>query len=154
MKLASIALAALSIAIGSGAQAAPVGDPVAGEQVFKKCMACHSVGEGATNRIAPVLNDVFGRTAGTYEGYRYSQAMIDAGTNGLVWTHDNLTQYLPDPKAFVPGNKMTFAGLKTPEDVENVIAYLMQFSPNYASPDGGAAPAAAGAASAAPAISQ
>jgi cytochrome c2 len=130
MKLALAAIAALTLSIGVGQ--AQEGDAAAGEAVFKKCAACHAVGEGAKNRVGPLLNGVFGRTAGTAEGYKYSQAMIDAGAGGLVWDHETIGAYLADPKGYVPGNKMTFAGLKEPADVANVLAYLQTFSPDYA----------------------
>lgn len=113
------------------------GDPAAGETVFKRCSSCHAVGDGAQNKAGPVLNGVVGRVAATYEGFNYSQPLKDAGAAGLTWTPDQLAEWLTDPKAKVPGNKMSFPGLKKPADVENVIAYLQTFSP-----DAAAAPAA------------
>lgn len=95
----------------------------AGATVFKKCMACHSA-DGTTNKIGPHLGDLIGRTAGTVDGFNYSKAMKDAGTGGLVWNEDTLSKYLVEPRAMVPGTKMAFAGLKKPEDIQNVIAYL------------------------------
>ena len=62
------------------------GDAVKGEKVFKKCKACHAVGEGAKNKIGPMLNDLIGRKAGTVEGFKYSPAMKEAGEKGLMWT--------------------------------------------------------------------
>jgi cytochrome c len=113
------------------AQEAPSGDATAGEDVFKMCMGCHAVGEGATNRVGPVLNDVFGRVAGTLEGYRYSDAMVEAGANGLTWTHETLDEFLADPRAVVPGTRMSFGGVKDEADRANLIAYLATFSPDY-----------------------
>lgn len=104
------------------------GDAVKGETVFKKCVACHAVGENAKNKVGPVLNDLIGRTAGTLDGYKYSAAMIEAGAGGLVWTDDTLADYLTAPKALVPGTKMAFAGLKEEQDIEDLIAYLATFS--------------------------
>jgi cytochrome c len=124
----TIAVTAL-VLTASAALAA--GDPAAGENVFKKCAACHAVGEGAKNKVGPELNAVLGRTAGTLEGYSYSQAMKDAGAGGLVWTPETLAQYLPKPRDFVKGTKMSFPGLSNPDDVANVIAYLATFSPDY-----------------------
>jgi cytochrome c len=103
------------------------GDGAAGEKVFKKCTACHAVGEGAKHKVGPQLNGVLGRTAGTAEGYKYSKAMIEAGSGGLIWSAETVSQYLHDPKGFVKGNKMAFAGLKENADVANVIAYLAGF---------------------------
>ncbi|WP_423069080.1 c-type cytochrome [Devosia sp. CN2-171] len=110
------------------------GDPAAGEIVFKKCATCHAVGEGAKTKVGPVLNGVFGRTAGTLEGYKYSKAMIDAGAGGLVWTPETVQHFLAKPRDFVKGTKMTFPGLPNPQDEENVIAYLLTFSPDFVPP--------------------
>jgi len=114
---------------------AMTGDPALGEKVFKKCAVCHTVGEDAKNRVGPVLNDVFGRTAGTYDDFKYSKAMQDAGANGLVWTPEVLKEYLKKPRDYVKGTKMTFAGLSKPEDEDNLIAYLLTFSPDYVPAD-------------------
>ena len=99
-----------------------------GEKVFKKCAACHKVGEGAKHTTGPSLNGVVGRTAGASEGYKYSKPMIDAGAGGLVWDAASIDAYLADPKGFIPKNKMSFAGLKKPEDRAAVIAYLATFA--------------------------
>jgi cytochrome c len=77
------------------------GDPDAGAQVYKKCMTCHRVGPGAKNAIGPSHNGLIGRTAGTAEGYAYSSLNKSAGDNGLVWTEQNIFDYLPDPNAFL-----------------------------------------------------
>lgn len=103
-------------------------DTAAGEKVFKKCRACHAVGEGAKNKVGPHLNDLFDRTAGSLEGYKYSKAMTDAGGGGLAWSEETLKQYLANPKAMIKGTKMAFAGLKKDEDLANIIAYLQTFS--------------------------
>lgn len=96
----------------------------AGEKVFKRnCMACHDA-TSEKNKIGPYLKGVVGRTAGTANGFHYSEAMASAGKGGLVWTEENLTAYITDPKAKVPGNKMPFAGMKKPDEVAAVIAYL------------------------------
>lgn len=96
----------------------------AGEKVFKKCAACHAVGEGAKDRVGPSLNGIIGRTAGTEEGFKYSPAMVKAGEGGIVWQPDTLDTYLADPKADIPGNKMAFPGLKNEDDRKAVIAYI------------------------------
>lgn len=112
-------------ALGAGpVHAQSVGDAALGQAVFKKCMACHAIGENAKNRVGPVLNDVVGRQAGTYEGFKYSKPMVDAGTSGLMWTPDDLSQFLKSPNAKVPGTKMTFAGLSSEVERLNLIAYL------------------------------
>jgi cytochrome c len=89
------------------------------------------VGEGAKTKVGPVLNGVFGRTAGTLAGYNYSPAMVKAGADGLVWTPEVMAQYLVKPRDYVKGTKMTFNGLPNPQDIANVIAYLQTFSPDY-----------------------
>lgn len=122
---------ALSLLIASAGGAFAQGDAAAGETVFKKCAACHAVGEGAKTKVGPQLNNVLGRTAGTAEGFKYSPAMSKAGEGGLVWTPETLAEFLTKPGNFVKGTKMTFGGLPKPDDVANVIAYLQTFSPDY-----------------------
>lgn len=87
-------------------------------------MACHMVGEDAKNRVGPVLNGVVGRQLGSLEGYNYSKGMSDAGAAGAVWDNKTLDQFLADPRAFVPGTKMAFAGVKDETDRANIVAYL------------------------------
>lgn len=96
----------------------------AGEKVFKKCKACHQVGDEAKNKVGPVLNGVVGRQAGTGDGFKYSKVVIEAGEGGLIWTDAELTAYLESPKKYLKGNKMAFVGLKKAEDSAAVIAYL------------------------------
>ena len=115
--------AALASAVLFAAPAQAAGDAAAGEKVFNQCKACHEVEKGV-NKVGPTLKGVVGRKAASVEGYKYSEAMIAKGAEGVVWDEATLTAYLPDPKGFVPKTKMAFAGLKKPEDVANVIAYL------------------------------
>ena len=103
-------------------------DAAAGEKVFTKCKACH-VADEDKNKIGPSLHGVMGRTAGTHPDFKYSEAMVAAGTSGVKWDEPTLASYLHDPKGMVKGTKMVFPGLKKDEDVANVIAYLKQFSP-------------------------
>jgi cytochrome c len=70
---------------------------------------------------------LFGRTAGTLEGFKYSTAMVDAGKGGLVWDDAHFAEYIKDPKAKVPGTKMAFSGLKKDDEIANIVAYLKQF---------------------------
>lgn len=118
---ATIFVAAMS-ATGAFAQ-----DATNGEQVFKKCAACHRIGEGAKNLVGPQLNGLVGRKAGTVEGFNYSEANKKAATDGLVWTEEVLLKYLENPVAFMPGTKMSFAGVKDETDRKDVIAYLKKF---------------------------
>ena len=114
----------LLIAAGlvAGATTALADDDVkAGEIVFKRtCGVCHTV-EVGKNKIGPSLAGVVGRKAGSLEGFKYSEAMKNAN---VTWSDETLDKYLTDPKAFVPGNRMTFAGVKKAEDRKAVIAYL------------------------------
>jgi len=100
----------------------------AGEKVFKRCKACHMVGEKAKNRVGPLLNDIFGRKAGTIEGFKYSKAMAEAGEGGLVWDDETMTAFLKKPRKYIKGTKMGFAGLRKDEQIADVIAYLKSFS--------------------------
>lgn len=103
-------------------------DVKSGGKIFKKCKTCHTVGDGAKNRVGPKLNDIIGRTAGTVEGYKYSLAMIKAGVDSIKWDEANLDAYLMKPKDFIPKTKMSFSGLKKETDRKDVIAYLATFS--------------------------
>ena len=116
-------LAVLAVAALPTTAALAEGDAEKGEAVFKKCKACHVVDE-AKNRVGPHLVNTVGRKTASVEGYKYSDAMAAKGTEGVVWDEANLDAYLAKPKDFVPGTKMTFAGLSKPEDRADVIAYL------------------------------
>ncbi len=93
----------------------------AGEKVFRKCSACHKVGEGAKNGAGPHLNGIVGRTVGGAEGFKYSGTMAD---HGGVWDEALLAAFLEDPRGTMKGTRMAFAGLKKSSDVEAVIAFL------------------------------
>jgi len=99
-----------------------------GEDVFKKCRACHDVGADAKNKVGPMLNGLFGRKAGTIEGFSYSEANRKAGESGWIWTEDKMVSYLENPRETMPGNKMAFAGLRDEQDRRDLIAYLKTFS--------------------------
>ncbi len=98
-----------------------------GEKVFKKCKACHMVGEGAKNKVGPELNDLIGRKAGSLEGYKFSDAMTAKGDDGLVWNEATLSAYLEKPRKYVPKTKMAFSGLRKEEDRAAIIEYLKQY---------------------------
>ena len=96
----------------------------AGEKVFRKCKACHQVGDGAKNRVGPILNGIVGHPAGQVEGFKYSSALTDMADDGLVWEEANLKAFLADPKGFMKGTKMSFAGLRKDDDLDAITAYL------------------------------
>ena len=118
-------LAGLAVAAPALAQE---GDAASGEALFRQCRACHQVGDGARNGVGPQLNDLIGRTAGSVENYLYSPAMADAGAAGLVWDRTALDAYLADPRAHVPGTKMSYRGMPDAQDRADTIAYLAGFS--------------------------
>ena len=99
-------------------------DAAAGEKSFNKCRACHQVGESAKNTVGPVLNGLFGRKSGTVEGYGYSDANK---TSGIIWDEVTFADYIKDPKARIPGTKMSFAGIKNEQEIKDLTAFLKQF---------------------------
>ena len=99
-------------------------DVASGERVFAQCRACHQVGETAKNAVGPLLNGLFGRKAGTIEGYSYTPANKNSG---IVWDEPTFREYIKDPKAKIPGTKMIYAGLKDEKRIDDLIAYLKQF---------------------------
>ena len=118
----------------AGAAAAPpvqiaaligTADTAAGTKVFKKCRACHTVEKGGKNKIGPNLWDVVNADVGKRGEFSYSRALA---AKGGTWTYDNLNAFLVKPKAYVPGTKMAFAGLKKAKDRAAVIAYLRSLS--------------------------
>ena len=120
------AMAVLALT-GFAGSAFAEGDAAAGEKVFNKCKACHAVGDGAKNKVGPALNGIVGRTAGSADGFKYSDAMLAKQAEGMVWTEEAIDAYLTKPKDYIPGNKMSFPGLKKEDDRANVIAYLKTF---------------------------
>ena len=136
MKFVKIALIAVGMAVASGNISAPAfaaGDAAAGKKVFNKCRACHKLKAGK-RAVGPSLHALFGRTAGTYAGYKFSKDMKAAGAKGLVWDAKSLSDFLSNPKKYVGGKlgkkrgkiRMAFGGLKKAKDRDNLIAYLMQ----------------------------
>ncbi|MGB1033971.1 MAG: c-type cytochrome [Primorskyibacter sp.] len=110
--------------------ATPIGDATRGAEMFRQCTGCHKVGPGAVNRSGPHLNGVFGRKAGAIDGFRYSKAMRRAAADGMVWDLEHLDAYIENPRALVSGTRMSFRGIKDPQDRHDVLAYLRQFSDN------------------------
>jgi cytochrome c len=119
MRFLLVAMSSIFVATSANAQ-----DPAAGEKVFAQCRACHQVGEKAKNMVGPLLNGLFGRTAGSIEGYSYSPANK---SSGLTWDDATFREYIKDPKAKIPGTKMVYAGLKDEKRIDDLIAFLKQF---------------------------
>jgi cytochrome c len=97
------------------------GDYANGARVFAQCRACHLTEAGAGNRVGPNLHGVIGRKAGSVADFAYSDAMKNSG---ITWTPDQLNQYLTNPAKFVPGNRMSFIGVRDDADRRDVITYL------------------------------
>src|SRR5215207_6959928 len=114
--------ALLLLAASSGASLAQ--DAAAGEKVFTQCRACHQIGETAKNAVGPILNGLFGRKAGSVEGYSYSPANKNSG---ITWDEATFREYIKDPKAKIPGTKMIFPGLKDEKRIDDLVAFLKQF---------------------------
>jgi cytochrome c len=119
-----ILIALIAVTSLASASAARAQDVAAGETSFKKCLACHSIGEGAKNKVGPVLNGLDGRHSGSAEGYSYSDANKNSG---ITWSKDQFLEYIKDPKAKIPGTKMAFAGIKNETEANNLWAYISSF---------------------------
>ena len=106
----------------AGLSSALAQDAAVGENSFKKCLVCHSIGEGAKNKIGPVLNGLDGRKSGSV------QVSADANKNsGITWNKDQFLYYIKDPKAKIPGTKMVFTGIKDETEANDLWAYISQF---------------------------
>ena len=117
----SLLVAVTSIAAAQGARAQ---DAAAGENSFKKCLACHSIGDGAKNKVGPELNGLDGRKSGTAPDYSYSDANKNSG---ITWNKDQFLEYIKDPKGKIPGTKMIFAGIKNEKEAGDLWAYISSY---------------------------
>ena len=131
----------------------PTADVAAGEAVFAKCKSCHTAEAGGPNGTGPNLNGVEGRKPGSHPGFAYSTGMTDFGAKQAVWDYDHIYEFLKNPQKYIAGTKMTFVGLKKPEDRIAVIAYLHGQGGTLPipAPDPSRAPGAAAPAAGAPA---
>ena len=118
----SLAIAGIVIVASAGGALAQ--DLAAGENSFKKCLPCHSVGEDAKNKVGPLLNGLEGRKSGTIEGYNYTEANKNSG---ITWDEATFREYIQDPRAKIKGTKMVFAGIKNENEITSLWAYLKQF---------------------------
>ena len=112
------------VAAATASSGALAQDVDAGKTSFNKCRACHDIGEGAKNKVGPVLNGLEGRKSGSIEGYSYSDANKNSG---ITWSKETFLEYIRDPKAKIPGTKMVFAGIKNENEANNLWAYLASF---------------------------
>ncbi|HKS19075.1 MAG TPA: cytochrome c-550 CycA [Bradyrhizobium sp.] len=99
-------------------------DAGAGKTSFNKCLACHAIGEGAKNKVGPVLNGLDGRKSGTVEGYSYSDANKNSG---ITWNKDQFLDYIKEPRAKIPGTKMVFVGIKNEKEADDLWAFISQY---------------------------
>jgi cytochrome c len=113
-----------ALAVGAWSLPASAGDAEAGQRVYAQCRACHTPNEGGRNGVGPNLWGIYGSPAGKREGFRYSANMLELAQGGLVWNEENLRRYLTNPKDLVPRGSMAFAGIRNPQQLDNLIAYL------------------------------
>jgi cytochrome c len=112
------------IASSAAATAALAQDAAAGKTSFNKCMACHSIGDGAKNKVGPELNGLDGRKSGTAPDYSYSDANKNSG---ITWNKEQFLEYIKDPRGKIPGTKMIFAGIKNEKEANDLWAYISSF---------------------------
>ncbi|KAA5804795.1 cytochrome c family protein [Alkalicaulis satelles] len=99
-------------------------DLSAGERVARRCVACHTFDQGGAHGTGPNMWNVMGRTVASISGFNYSSAMSDYGSDGTQWMFQNMYEYLENPRRYVPGTSMSFAGLRSQDDRINIIAYM------------------------------
>ena len=103
-------------------QVAAAADPLArGARLYKRCQTCHTLEQDGRHRVGPNMWNLFGSTADQREGFAYSKAMSESG---IVWDEETLSAYIENPRKFMPGNRMSYAGLRKPEDRAAVLAYI------------------------------
>jgi cytochrome c len=120
-----IVIVATMLVAGTGVAAAQ--DVAAGETSFKKCLACHEIGDGAKNKVGPELNGLDGRKTGSVDGYNYSDANK---SSGVVWNESQFLDYIKDPRKKIVGTKMFFPGIKNETEAKNLWGFLKQFGPD------------------------
>lgn len=101
-------------------------DPAAGQRVYNQCRACHTIDANGRNGVGPNLFGIIGAPAARIEGFRYSAPMRERATAGLTWTEENMRAYLTNPREFLPGGSMAFAGLRNQQQLDDLIAFLNQ----------------------------
>lgn len=124
----SIVGALLAPTLAQG-QATPLGDASAGADTYRReCASCHQIGEGAVHRIGPHLNRIFDRGAGSHDDFRYSEALVRQGRDGLTWDFRRLDAYIENPRALVSGTRMSYRGLNDAGRRADLIAYIRAYS--------------------------
>ncbi len=100
---------------------APKGDPAKGKALFARCAMCHTVTKGGPNRIGPNLHGIMGKKAAAIQGFFYSGALKKSG---IVWSDEKMALWIAKPGLMVPGNRMAFAGIRNPQQVRDLVAYM------------------------------
>ena len=113
-----------SLVLAATVGVAQAQDLAAGEQSFRKCFPCHSIGPDAKNKVGPELNGLDGRHSGSAADYNYSDANKKSG---ITWNKETFETYIKNPMARIPGTKMAFAGIRSEKEIANLWAYLSQF---------------------------
>jgi cytochrome c len=123
------ALVAAAVLFAAPAGAADLtGDAERGEEVFQDCAGCHLVGPDAVDAVGPHLNGLFGRRAGSHEGFFYSDGLARMGADGLRWTFETLDAYIENPLSLVSGTRMSYPGLPDAQDRADLMAFLRRYS--------------------------
>lgn len=126
VRIPALLLAALGPTPGA---AEILGDAIKGAAIFdEQCKQCHMIGKGAKSRIGPVLNGIYGRRAGSIDGFNYSKSMARMGADGLDWTLERLDAYIENPKALVSGTRMNYRGLTDTQQRHDLMAFLRDYS--------------------------
>jgi cytochrome c len=121
------ALVIVALVLSATTTVARAQDPAAGQNTFALCAICHAVGEGAQNKLGPILNGLDGRRSGSVPGYDYSDALKNSG---IMWSEGTFKEFIANPAAKVPGTKMTLSFTRGDKDATDLWAYVKQFGPD------------------------